>query len=216
MHQSIFHYKDIYRIYDIFRSIENHLIRRLRIKTNFRPFLNHFVQNASICWFFFGLLISAKVIWVTSKTNALIEIQYNFLRVIVILPKVYALFFISLFKTFIKMTNEYLRENGGGSGGGGGEVAIPGVDTMIRVNIVHWHRCHVIDVIKHYKYLHFKLFTAAAQINETFGWSLVTICAETLLENAYMVYWTFYYWHKDGQEFYLITSNTFYLLMHIL
>lgn len=131
------------------------------------------------------------------------EIQLNFLRLFVILPKIYALFFVSLFKTLIQMTNVYLHSNAIFACS-----TVTNEATMITIENEQWHHnSYVTNVIKHYKHLHFELFMASVQINETFGWSLVAICAETLLENAYMIYWIFYYWHREDQEFLLITSN---------
>lgn len=188
--QSLFCEKDIISICETLHCIEAYLCVQVRLIPNFSNFFKRYLHKVFLISSLFCLMAGSKFLSPREHASYWVEYQFIMIRMLVILPKMNALFFVSLLKSMIKFSNKFLVLN------------IPVVD-IIQLNRSHTY----ISVIKHYKFIHFKLFTVTTQINETFGWSLVAICVETMYEIALMLYWTFYYWHKDGDEFVMIISK---------
>lgn len=181
---------NIFCIFKSFRRIETHLCAYAVMVPNFQTFFERYLRKLAVMLCFYCMMVGSKCIWPPDETGFWMEFQFVFLRLFVLLPKMYALFFISLLKSLIKLSNKLLVLN-----------------KHTPLDAIESSQWRTIGVIKHYKCIHFKLFTAAEQINETFGWSLTAICVESMWENAFMLYWIFFYWHKENEQSVLIISK---------
>lgn len=175
--QSLFHCNELLELIERFQSIERYFSKHFHMQINFSKFTRRYFEKVVIILCVFGTIVVFKITSPNIKTSTFLEVQYCLLRFFVIIPKLNALFYISFLKSFIKFANQLVRAR-----------AEHGITR---------NRCHIIRIMKHYKYLHYQMFTVARQISDIFGWNLVATMISTFLETTFHVFSVFSYLNTD-------------------
>lgn len=184
--QSLFSYKKMIQMSESFQSVEQYLVKKVEIKVNFNGFTKRYLTKVFIILLVYSCMVSTKFFWPNQNPNTpIMELGFSLLRLFVIIPKLHALFYINLLKSFIKLANNIIEVKTSG---------IANASALVQCK----HGFQMLQMLKHYKVIHYQLFLACQQINDTFGWNLVELCVITFLENAFMFYWLFFYFY-DGQ-----------------
>lgn len=174
--QSFFYTKRLLMINETFETIEEFLCRRLHIKMKFSMFFKRYLFRTSVSLLFYLTTIVAKVLLPKIQPGPLVEISYSILRILVIIPKLHALFYISLLKSFNIFSIQIFK---------------------IKLNGINLNVNDVVEIFKNYKFIHFKLYAMAMELNDLFGWLLVAINVQTFFDATYTLYWVFYYLQRD-------------------
>lgn len=197
--QSIFCCQKMLQMSYVFQSIEQYLVKSVGIKINFST---QYLIKVVIILFIYSSMVSTKFFWPANNTNSpIIELGFSLLRLFVIVPKLHALFYINLLKWFIKLSKNMIEM----------EVNVK------QLGFVQWkYELQMIKMLKHYKVIHFKLFVACQHINDIFGWSSVVLCMIQFLENAFMLYLVFFYFHEGQNTDFLNTLSKYIHLFWLL
>lgn len=190
--QSFFRRKQLMDVIDSFHSIEQALRQDFQFSDDYQTFCRSYLSKVSLVAFLFSLMIFIKLAMPTAYTFILLEITFTAMRLISLVARLHVLFYVSLLKHFV----------------------IIGVDQTVyeklTVNrMVLWRVQNVIELMKKLKCLHFKLYVAATQISDVFGWSLVTESVQIILDGAYLCYWIVFFLQKANQKLFVIRKYTF-------
>lgn len=175
--QSLFNCNELLALTQRFQSIERYFVQCFQMQINYSKFTRRYFEKVVFILCVFGMIVAFKITSPNIKTSTFLEVQYCLLRFFVIIPKLNALFYISFLKSFIQFSNQLVRardEHG-----------------------IKRNHCHIIRIMKHYKYLHYQMFTVAREISDIFGWNLVATMISTFLETTFHLFSVFSYLNTD-------------------
>lgn len=185
--QSLFRCNDVLEVVETYQSIEFYLRQRFHLKVDYDLFIKQYLMKVMVSLLLFLLMVMMKILLQTTYTYLFLEIAFSVMRFLSVLAKMHTLFYVSLLKTFVKIGTEQTFAS---------KARILGV--------ILWSNNDIVETLKELKLLHYQLFTAAGQISDIFGWSLVTQSIQSFFDGAYAFYWVFFYLQKEKQEIFVI------------
>lgn len=174
---------DLHQIVTTFQGIDIYLVKHICLKINYSSFLRRYLRNLSWMFIMYFLMTIVKVVFPSRDGMFLLEASFSFIRLYVVIGKLHAFFYINLLRLFLQFTKGLTTAE----------------TSVMPVNIQYHNQC-ILKLLKHYKLIHYKLYTVSTKINAAFGWSLISICMETFLENAFMFYWMIFYLDKGDSS----------------
>lgn len=176
--QSLCYSEKLLKVKEAFEFIEEFLYQRFQIKMKFRTFIKRYLVKTLVSLCFYSTTILAKLCLPTIEPGLLVEASYSILRILIIISKLHALFYISLLKSFNKFSIDILK---------------------MKLNGSNLHVRDIVNIFKNFKIIHFKLYGMAMELNDLLGWILVTVLVQTFFDATYTLYWVFYYLQRGDQ-----------------
>lgn len=193
--QSLIRWKYVLEVIETYQSIELYLRQRFHLKIDYGLFIKQYLMRVLLIMCLFLLMVAMKIVLPTLYTILFLEIAFCIMRFLSVVAKLHTLFYVSLLKTFINISTEETFAN-----------------KSKMLGVILWSHRDIIETMKELKFLHYKLFTAAGQISDVFGWSLVTQSVQSFFDGAYAFYWVFFYLQKEKQEQFIIRTSIYYNL----
>lgn len=188
--QSIYRWYSLSATLELFESIDLFLNREFQINLNFKRFLKRYILKLVLVIIVYMVMLAMKWILRSNFNDLILEMGFCAMRFLSIIAKMHALFYVSLFKSFIKFVTNFSFTHK--------------QDTMAHFWLT---KNNIFIVIKQLKIIHYKLYAIATLINNFFGWSLVMQMMQSLLDGSYALYWMFYYSQQTEQRILIIRKN---------
>lgn len=172
----------LYNLIDKLNLLLKYLHERLKLNVSLRDFANAYVKKVFLLFSIIFLTIVVKSFISSRRSTQLHQwCQLTFIayKNLVI---VHLMFYIDLMHFLYKMYNNYM-------------------DVMcydILTNVMHSNGNHYLSVLKHCKYVHYKMWKIVNMINNYFGWILLLIIVVNFIDICYATYWIFIY--KDALQ----------------
>lgn len=181
--------KHLQRLLSKLNIILVHLRRQLQLDFKFPEFQRKFCIKC-VCLFLSWFITFVVRMTITNQTVAYkLFFCWSFASFMKNVTNMHAVFFIDLLHCTYKTLNSHCD-------------AMP-YDIFTR--IISPNRNTYIGILRHYKYVHYKLSRSASIINEYFGWILCILCIVDFLEASYSVYFMFLF--RAGANQHLIIRN---------
>lgn len=190
--QSLVRSDNLNKTIELLQSIELYLRREFQFKLDFRVFSKRYLTKVLAVLSAFLLMLGIRMFVRSDENILLLEFGYCTMRFLSILAKLHALLYVNLLKSFIKFTTDF---------------SFVQKDKVIRLSANR--EVNIIETMKHYKFIHFKLYVACLAINNFFGWSLVMQCVQSFLDGVYALYWIFCYMQSDTHYKFVIRKHVF-------
>lgn len=200
--QIISHPEEIFRCLNSFDRCEWYLQKRLNVIVSLDTFKMRYLRHVIIivCSHLLPFIVRSVVRWFRYQsfqlgTHTYLSIVLTFFSPAV---KVYALFFIDLFNWLVRMAIKFI------------EMHLNDIPLEQNVAIVDEEK--YINILRHCKYIHFKLWKSMKIIERQFGWLLISICLSTFVEVLFSSFWIFllaHHSHKSGllREYFICRSR---------
>lgn len=170
--QIIFHSDQIRALLTSFDQMIGYFKNRLRVPIGFDEFKRNYLRKLflTISLYLATIFVKTTLNFMKSKLEAIQSHTFLMLSLALFMPsiKLHALFYIDLTNWFYKMTIDFISED-------------------IRSDEVE--KC--IDILRHCKYVHFKLWKILRLINSYFGLLFIAICIVDFIEILYASVWIF-------------------------
>lgn len=185
--------RDVYRKFLKLLKFENE--PKFGIKLNYDACCCDYVRTAILLLFLFIVMVVAKFCIRTNENDFILGQGYCALRFWTVLGKLHAIFYVRLLKNvvfcFVSDVQMIARR-----------YATDGHISRVELHTI------VIKRMNMYKSFHFDLYDISTQINQIFGWGLITLFVECFVDASYSLYWIFIYFRMDDGFVTTIFSNS--------
>lgn len=180
-----------------FEFIIHYLAEQLQIYFKLKQFIQIYYFKCALIFFSWLLVIIIKTKIATNIIPIKLFTAWSFLLLMKTITVMHILFFIDLLHCSYKALNSHCES----------------ISCGILVKTAYSTNITYVSVLRHYKYMHFKLWACGNIINQYFGWILLILFVISCLEVTYALYWVFVY-TAEGQR--LRTIRKYFVLFHLL
>lgn len=175
--QVICHRNDLNRLLHKSDTILDYLKNKLKLNVSLDAFKRQYLQKVSIIYTIYLVTVFIKISIGSTKISRGVQICTLLMQSSKILSSVHVLFYIELYNNFLGLIENqaYIDEN----------IVINGFS--------FFNQPKSIEMLKHWKFIHFKLWEILQLINLRFGWILIMICLVHFIDASYAVFWVFLY-----------------------
>lgn len=181
--------RDVYRK---FLEVQSYARQKLAIQLDYQMYCYGYLRKIIFMVILYALMCAAKFCIRTSESDFILGQCYCALRLFNMLGKSHALLYVDMLENIVSAC--YSRVT---------FVEDKNIPRIIPRNEI----TKVLNSMKHYKAMHFKLYEISIQINRIFGWSFITLFTECFVDTSYSLYWTFIYAQADSGLVYTCFSN---------
>lgn len=166
-----------------FKRLEQFSFYRLRVQISFVSFARSYRRKLTICLLSFATLFFAKFTTRFNSANYIRQISALSLLFSTFLAILQILFYIHLMKYVIRQISKNFA-------------SILHGKLMVH-EIERWTNLTHVENYKNFKQIHYRLWELTQLINEQFGWVLVALVLQNLLNTIQPIYWIIVELHKD-------------------
>lgn len=165
----------INNILNTFSDLQVYFFRNFRYRINYQNVTKcFFVKIAIIFAINMSYILWNIMYWCLSAKLPPMSIEKRVMQCVSVLPILYIIFFIDMLSYHLNELNAVIKK----------DIAAYKCSTNIFL-----HKFTIINKLKHYKVVHYRLWMISQWINTIFGWSIVFLLLLSVSDCIYSTYW---------------------------